>query len=86
MAGDVTCIHVTWRLTAMDVAIRSIDAQIAPGELNDDQRRRAYRTPPAANANYAWVYLSSNLAAIGLTGFVFAKGSMSWNRSVEGLH
>jgi type I restriction enzyme M protein len=44
-----------------------------------------YGTPPAGNANYAWVqHFIHHLAPTGLAGFVLANGSMSSNQSGEG--
>jgi type I restriction enzyme M protein len=47
--------------------------------------RWEYGTPPASNANYAWVqHFIHHLAPNGVAGFVLANGSMSSNRSGEG--
>ncbi len=47
--------------------------------------RWKYGTPPAGNANFAWVqHFIHHLAPIGLAGFVLANGSMSSNVSGEG--
>ena len=55
------------------------------GELLKDDKRWAYGTPPASNANYAWVqHFIHHLAPTGLAGFVLANGSMSSNQSGEG--
>ena len=55
------------------------------GELLKDDARWAYGTPPAGNANYAWVqHFLHHLAPTGLAGFVLANGSMSSNQSGEG--
>ncbi|MBF6605166.1 MAG: SAM-dependent DNA methyltransferase [Chloroflexi bacterium] len=55
------------------------------GELLRDDRRWAYGTPPAGNANFAWVQqFISHLAPTGIAGFVLANGSMSTNQSGEG--
>ncbi len=55
------------------------------GELLKDDRRWAYGTPPAGNANFAWVqHFIHHLAPNGLAGFVLANGSMSSNQSGEG--
>jgi type I restriction enzyme M protein len=44
-----------------------------------------YGTPPASNANYAWVQqFIHHLAPNGVAGFVLANGSMSSNQSGEG--
>jgi type I restriction enzyme M protein len=52
--------------------------------LRDDQRWQ-YGTPPAGNANYAWVqHIVHHLAPMGVAGFVLANGSMSSNQSGEG--
>ena len=52
--------------------------------LRDDQRWK-YGTPPAGNANFAWVqHMVHHLAPSGVAGFVLANGSMSTNTSGEG--
>jgi type I restriction enzyme M protein len=52
--------------------------------LRDDVRWR-YGTPPASNANFAWVqHFIHHLAPHGIAGFVLANGSMSSNQSGEG--
>src|SRR5690606_7197601 len=48
-------------------------------------KRWQYGTPPARNANFAWVqHIVHHLAAKGVAGFVLANGSMSSNQSGEG--
>jgi type I restriction enzyme M protein len=55
------------------------------GELLKDDRRWRFGTPPAGNANCAWVqHFIHHLAPTGLAGFVLANGSMSSNQSGEG--
>jgi type I restriction enzyme M protein len=55
------------------------------GALLKDDKRWVYGTPPAGNANYAWVqHFIHHLAPTGLVGFVLANGSMSSNQSGEG--
>ena len=55
------------------------------GELLKDDQRWKFGTPPAGNANYAWVqHFIHHLAPTGLAGFVLANGSMSSNTSGEG--
>ena len=55
------------------------------GELLRDDRRWVYGTPPAGNANFAWVqHFISHLAPTGIAGFVLANGSMSTAQSGEG--
>jgi type I restriction enzyme M protein len=52
--------------------------------LQEDVRWR-FGTPPAGNANYAWVqHMVHHLAPSGIAGFVLANGSMSSNQSGEG--
>lgn len=52
--------------------------------LQDDVRWK-YGTPPANNANYAWIqHMISKLSPSGVAGFVMANGSMSSNTSNEG--
>lgn len=54
-------------------------------ELEDDSRWAGYTTPPAGNANYAWIlHMLSKLSETGTAGFVLANGSMSSNTSGEG--
>ncbi|GIW81347.1 MAG: DNA methyltransferase [Gemmatales bacterium] len=55
------------------------------GDLLKDDKRWKYGTPPAGNANFAWVqHFIYHLAPTGLAGFVLANGSMSSNQSGEG--
>ncbi|MBK7823488.1 MAG: SAM-dependent DNA methyltransferase [Tessaracoccus sp.] len=55
------------------------------GELPKDDKRWQFGTPPAGNANFAWVqHFIHHLAPNGLAGFVLANGSMSSNQSGEG--
>ncbi len=55
------------------------------GELLRDDKRWQFGTPPASNANFAWVqHFIHHLAPTGLAGFVLANGSMSSNQSGEG--
>ncbi len=55
------------------------------GELLRPDKRWAFGTPPAGNANFAWVqHMVHHLAPTGLTGFVLANGSMLSNQSGEG--
>jgi len=55
------------------------------GERLRDDKRWAYGTPPAGNANYAWIqHFISHLRPTGVAGFVMANGSMSSNQSGEG--
>jgi type I restriction enzyme M protein len=55
------------------------------GELLRDDKRWQFGTPPAGNANYAWVqHFIYHLAPAGTAGFVLANGSMSSNQSGEG--
>ncbi|MHB1000826.1 MAG: class I SAM-dependent DNA methyltransferase [Armatimonadota bacterium] len=55
------------------------------GDLLKDDKRWKYGTPPAGNANYAWVqHFIHHLTPIGLAGFVLANGSMSSKQSNEG--
>ena len=55
------------------------------GELLKDDKRWKYGTPPAGNANFAWVqHFLAHLAPTGTAGFVLANGSMSSNQSGEG--
>lgn len=55
------------------------------GDLLKDDKRWTYGTPPAGNANFAWVqHFIHHLSPTGLAGFVLANGSMSSNTSGEG--
>ena len=55
------------------------------GQRLAEDVRWAYGTPPASNANYAWVqHFIHHLAPNGVAGFVLANGSMSSNQSGEG--
>ena len=55
------------------------------GERLRDDKRWQYGTPPAGNANFAWVqHIVHHLAPTGVAGFVLANGSMSSNQSGEG--
>lgn len=55
------------------------------GERLREDKRWVYGTPPAGNANYAWIqHFISHLSPTGVAGFVMANGSMSSNQSGEG--
>ena len=55
------------------------------GELLQDDVRWAFSTPPASNANFAWVqHFIHHLASDGRAGFVLANGSMSTQTGGEG--
>jgi type I restriction enzyme M protein len=55
------------------------------GERLKDDKRWHFGTPPAGNANFAWVqHIVHHLAPAGVAGFVLANGSMSSNQSGEG--
>ena len=55
------------------------------GERLREDKRWAFGTPPAGNANYAWIqHFISHLKPTGVAGFVMANGSMSSNQSGEG--
>ena len=55
------------------------------GERLKNDKRWKFGTPPAGNANFAWVqHFIHHLAPTGLAGFVLANGSMSSNQSGEG--
>ncbi len=55
------------------------------GERLREDKRWKYGTPPAGNANFAWVqHFVHHLAPNGQAGFVLANGSMSSNQSGEG--
>jgi type I restriction enzyme M protein len=55
------------------------------GELLRNDVRWKYGTPPAGNANFAWVqHFIHHLKPTGTTGFVMSNGSMSSQSSGEG--
>ncbi|WP_296872968.1 class I SAM-dependent DNA methyltransferase [Tibeticola sp.] len=106
----------TWRLVAMNLAIRGLAADLGRepadtfhrdqhpdlkadyilanppfnisdwgGERLQDDRRWVYGTPPAGNANYAWLqHILHHLSPRGQAGVVLANGSMSSNQNNEG--
>ena len=60
------------------------DSDWGGDRLADDVRWK-YGTPPAGNANFAWVqHFIHHLAPTGMAGFVLANGSMGSNQSGEG--
>ncbi|HEU5048405.1 MAG TPA: class I SAM-dependent DNA methyltransferase [Rickettsiales bacterium] len=106
----------TWRLVAMNLAIRGMDFNLGkepadsftrnqhpdlradyimanpPFNISDwwneklaEDVRWAYGTPPAGNANYAWLsHILYHLKPSGLAGVVLANGSMSSSQNNEG--
>ncbi len=106
----------TWRLVAMNLAIRGLAADLGKepadtfhrdqhsdlradyvlanppfnisdwgGERLADDKRWAYGTPPAGNANYAWLqHILHHLSPRGQAGVVLANGSMSSIQNNEG--
>jgi type I restriction enzyme M protein len=55
------------------------------GELLQNDGRWKYGTPPANNANFAWMqHFIYHLAPNGIAGFVLSNGSLSSNNSGEG--
>ncbi|MGZ2743097.1 class I SAM-dependent DNA methyltransferase [Burkholderia stagnalis] len=106
----------TWRLVAMNLAIRGFAADLGKepadtfhrdqhpdlradyvlanppfnisdwgGERLADDRRWAHGTPPAGNANYAWLqHILHHLSPRGQAGVVLANGSMSSSQNSEG--
>ncbi|WP_304303699.1 class I SAM-dependent DNA methyltransferase [Pseudacidovorax intermedius] len=106
----------TWRLVAMNLAIRGMDFNLGKepadtfhrdqhpdlradyvlanppfnisdwgGERLQDDQRWLYGTPPAGNANYAWLqHILHHLSPRGQAGVVLANGSMSSNQNSEG--
>ena len=55
------------------------------GERLLEDKRWAYGTPPAGNANYAWLqHILHHLSPHGQAGVVLANGSMSSNQNNEG--
>jgi type I restriction enzyme M protein len=106
----------TWRLVAMNLAIRGMDFNLGkepadtfhrdqhpdlkadyvlanpPFNISDwggdkltNDPRWVYGTPPASNANFAWLqHILSHLKPSGSAGVVLANGSMSSNQNSEG--
>jgi type I restriction enzyme M protein len=106
----------TWRLVAMNLAIRGMDFNLGkepadtfhrdqhpdlradyilanpPFNISDwggdklqSDPRWVYGTPPAGNANYAWLqHMLWHLKPTGTAGVVLANGSMSSNTNNEG--
>ncbi len=55
------------------------------GERLRDDMRWKYGTPPAGNANFAWIqHIAHHLAPCGVAGIVLANGTMSSTASGEG--
>jgi len=55
------------------------------GELLRTDGRWQFGTPPAGNANYAWIqHFLYHLSPSGIAGFVLAKGSLTSKNSGEG--
>lgn len=55
------------------------------GDLLRNDGRWKYGTPPAGNANYAWIqHFLYHLSPSGIAGFVLAKGSLTSKSSGEG--
>jgi len=60
------------------------DSDWGGARLREDVRWK-FGTPPASNANFAWVqHFIHHLSPTGLAGFVLANGSMSSQQSGEG--
>jgi len=60
------------------------DSDWSGDKLRDDPRWK-FGTPPAGNANFAWVqHFIAHLSPNGTAGFLLANGSMSSNTSGEG--
>jgi len=56
------------------------------GDLLQNDGRWKYGTPPAGNANFAWVqHFLYHLGSKGVAGFVLAKGSLTSKTSGEGI-
>ncbi len=120
-AGDVSIYGqesnpTTWRLVAMNLAIRGMSANLGKepadtftrnqhpdlradyvlanpkfnmddwgGEKLESDPRWVYGTPPAGNANFAWLqHILFHLSPSGSAGVVLANGSMSSNQNNEG--
>jgi len=106
----------TWRLVAMNLAIRGMSANLGKepadtfsrnqhpdlradfvlanppfnisdwgGEKLASDPRWVYGTPPAGNANFAWLqHILFHLSPSGSAGVVLANGSMASNQNNEG--
>ena len=106
----------TWKLAAMNMAIRGIDFNFGKGPhdtfsndqhpdlradfvmanppfnmkewnsgVKEDDPRWKYGTPPANNANFAWMqHMLHHLSTKGRMGLLLANGSMSSNTNNEG--
>jgi len=106
----------TWRLVAMNLAIRGMSANLGKepadtfsrnqhaterfdyilanppfnisdwgGDKLEGDPRWVYGTPPAGNANFAWLqHMLWHLKSSGSAGVVLANGSMSSSQSNEG--
>lgn len=110
--------QTTWRLCAMNLAIRGIDSSNVKwnnegsflrdahpdlkadyiianppfnvsdwsGELLQTDGRWQYGTPPAGNANFAWLqHMLYHLSPRGRAGVVLSKGSLTSKQSNEGV-
>ena len=107
----------TWRLVAMNLAIRGMDFNLGkepadtfhrdqhpdlkadyvlanpPFNISDwggdrliDDKRWMYGSPPAGNANFAWLqHILHHLGPKGQAGIVLANGSMTSTSNNEGL-
>jgi type I restriction enzyme M protein len=91
----------TWKLCRMNLAIRGIEANLGEAaadtffndlhktdwgadKLQNDVRWK-YGTPPAGNANFAWLqHMVFHLSAKGRLGMVLANGSLSSQSGGEG--
>jgi type I restriction enzyme M protein len=54
-------------------------------ELLDDYRWNGYETPPASNANFAWIlHMVSKLSENGVAGFILSNGALT-DKSTKGI-
>ena len=67
-----------------DFVLANPPFNISDYTLHQDDVRWKYGTPPANNANYAWIeHIISKLSPTGVAGFVLANGSMSTSTNAE---
>ncbi|MEZ0491763.1 N-6 DNA methylase [Kineococcus sp. TBRC 1896] len=69
----------------VDYAMANPPFNVKAWTRDPEDRRWRFGTPPATNANYAWIqHILSKLAPGGSAGVVMANGSMSSNSGGEG--
>jgi len=69
----------------VDYILANPPFNVSDYSIQKDDHRWKYGTPPAGNANYAWLqHFISKLAPSGTAGIVLANGSMSSDTNTEG--